>query len=91
VVMFEAQRQGRLSFYMVRPLRFLDISYIPGEEEANGGRCVGLGRRGRYKRWLCSSSDPRRRGLRPIPRNRRVPTTRIHIEELYESAIRQSQ
>lgn len=85
VVMFEAQRQGRLSFYMVC-WKYTHSAHLHTDDISPGLRW-----RGRDCCRVSSRIDSRRRGFRPVPRSRSIPTKGLHIEELHESIIRKLQ
>lgn len=84
VIMFEAQRQGRLSFYMVCNPR---VSPIDKQIELTLP-LQGVCRRGRYQRRIGRRINTRRRGIRTVSRDRRLPAAGFHFEGFHESAFR---
>jgi hypothetical protein len=84
LIMFEAQRQGRLSFYMVD---IFSYSAYPQISLLFNNRLLGLRWRRRYCCWLCLGAATCRYSLRPVSRSRRFPATRIHAEAIHEPVI----
>lgn len=84
LIMFEAQRQGRLSFYMVDIFSYSTYRQI---SLLFNNRLLGLRRRRRYCCWLCFGAATCGYRLRPVSRSRRFPATRIHTETIHEPAI----
>lgn len=83
VIMFDAQRQGRLSFYMV----FYSSNIRSEGKRMNSNTFLGLSRRRRHCRGFCSSIDPRRCSIRTIQRDGCFPTTRVHTQGFHEPAL----
>lgn len=80
LIMFDAQRQGRLSFYMVSYgyRIFMRTNCAPATENENSNFIIGLCRGRGYSSRIGFSSNPRGCDFCPVSGDRRISTAWLH-------------